>query len=157
MPIAPHIKRLREFVGTDLLMLPGVAAVVRDADGRVLLHRRADDGNWSLPAGAIDPGETPATAVVREVEEETGLHVRPDRLLGAFGWPRLRHRYPNGDVAEYLIVVFRCVIVGGTLEARDGESIGFRWCTREELAATPLPYPIELFGAEAEAAPLFDR
>ncbi|HEU0036194.1 MAG TPA: NUDIX domain-containing protein [Kofleriaceae bacterium] len=156
MPMSPHIKRLREHVGTDLLMLPGVAAVVRDADGRVLLHRRADDGHWSLPAGAIDPGETPATAVVREVHEETGLVVRPERVLGVFGWPRLRHRYPNGDLVEYLVVVFRCEIAGGTLEARDGESTGFRWCTRDELAALPLPYPPALFAPEAELTPVFD-
>lgn len=156
MPIAPHIKRLRDVIGSELLMLPGVAAVVRDASGRVLLHRRSDDGSWSLPAGAIDPGETPADAIVREVAEETGLDVHPARVLGVFGWPRLRHRYPNGDLVEYLVVVFRCEIVGGTLEARDGESTGFRWCTLEELAALPLPYPLAVFEPEAERTPIFD-
>jgi mutator protein MutT len=156
MPIAPHIKRLRAVVGSELLMLPGVAAVVRDSSGNVLLHRRADDGTWSLPSGAIDPGETPAAAVVREVHEETGLDVRPERVLGVFGWPRLRHRYPNGDLVEYLVVVFRCEIVGGTLEAVDGEATGFRWCTRDELASLPLPYPLEVFAPEAEQRVIFD-
>src|SRR5215468_8681761 len=133
MPMSAHIRRLREVVGPELLMLPGVAAVIRDAEGRVLVHERHDDGAWSLPAGAIEPGETPASAVVREAREETGLEVRPDRILGVFGWPRLRHRYPNGDLVEYLVVVFRCEILGGALEARDGEATDFRWCTREEL------------------------
>jgi mutator protein MutT len=157
MPMSAHIKRLRDAVGADLLMLPGVAAVVRDHEGRVLVHRRADDGTWSLPSGAIEPGETPADAVVRETREETGLEVRPDRVLGVFGWPRLRHRYPNGDLVEYLVVVFRCAIVGGAVEARDGEATGFKWCTREELAAMPLPYPPALFAPEAEVEPVFDR
>ena len=156
MPISAHIKRLREAVGSELLLLPGVAAVVRDAEGRVLLHRRADDGHWALPSGAIDPGETPAAAVVREVHEETGLVVQPARIVGVFGWPRLRHRYPNGDLVEYLVVVFRCEITGGALEARDGESTGFRWCTPDELATLPLPYPPALFAPDAEVAPVFD-
>lgn len=156
MPMSPHIKRLRDVVGSELLMLPGVAAVVRDADGRVLVHRRHDDGTWSLPAGAIEPGETPADAVARETHEETGLVVRPERVLGVFGWPRLRHRYPNGDLVEYLVVVFRCTIVGGTLEAQDGEATEFKWCTRDELAAMPLPYPAALFAPEAELEPVFD-
>jgi mutator protein MutT len=156
VPTSPHIQRLREAVGNELLLLPGVAAVVRDAQRRVLVHRRADDGNWSLPGGAIEPGETPATAVVREVHEETGLEVRATRVLGVFGGPRLRFRYPNGDQVEYLAVVFQCEIVGGTLETRDGEATGFRWCGGDELAALGLPYPPETFAAAAEQTPVFD-
>jgi 8-oxo-dGTP pyrophosphatase MutT (NUDIX family) len=153
MPISDYLKKLRGHVGTDLLLMPGVAAVVRDEQGRVLLHQRHDDGSWSLPAGAIDPGETSSAAVAREVYEETGLVVRPERVLGVF---RVPHEYPNGDRVEYVVVVFRCAIVGGTLEARDGESIGFRWLTREELAVVPLPYPGALFEPGAELTPIFD-
>jgi mutator protein MutT len=156
VPTSPHIKRLREAVGNELLLLPGVAAVVRDAQHRVLVHRRADDGNWSLPGGAIEPGETPASAAVREVHEETGLEVRAVRVLGVFGGPRLRFRYPNGDQVEYLAVVFQCEIVGGTLETRDGEATGFRWCTSDELAVLGLPYPRELFAPDAERTVVFD-
>jgi mutator protein MutT len=156
MPMSAHVKRLRDVIGNELLMLPAVAAVVRDASGRVLVHQRADDGTWSLPGGAIDPGETPAAAVMREVREETGLDVHPDRVLGVFGWPRLRHCYPNGDLVEYLVVVFRCEVRGGVLEAQDGEATGFRWCTREELAELRPPYPPTMFDPDAERTPVFD-
>ena len=137
-------------------MLPAVTAVIRDAHGRILLHRRADDGAWSLPGGAIDPGETPAEALVREVAEETGLAVRPRRVIGVFGGPRQRHRYPNGDLVECLIVAFSCEILDGTLEARDGESTGFRWFTLDELADVAQPIPLTLFAPEAEQVPVFD-
>ena len=130
-------------------------------EGRILLGRRGpgtrEPGKWSFPAGFVERGERIEHAAAREAREETGLDVRPERVLGVFGWPRLRHRYPNGDLVEYLVVVFGCTIVGGTLEAHDGESIGFRWCTREELATIPLPYPPALFAPEAETEPVFDR
>ena len=59
--------------------------------GVSLLQRRNDDGSWSLPAGAIDPGEGPAQAVVREAYEETGLHVVPEKVAGVFGGEGFRH------------------------------------------------------------------
>jgi 8-oxo-dGTP pyrophosphatase MutT (NUDIX family) len=56
--ISEYLREVRAVVGPRLLLLPGVAAVVRDADERVLFMRRADDGRWGLPAGAVDPGES---------------------------------------------------------------------------------------------------
>lgn len=59
-------------------------------------------------------------------------------------------------VGNDLAVVFQCEIVGGTLETRDGEATGFRWCAGDELAALGLPYPPETFAAAAEQTPVFD-
>jgi hypothetical protein len=108
MPMSAHVRRLREVVGHELIMLPGVAAVVRDEEGRVLVHRRSDDGSWSLPAGAIEPGESRRQPSFAKCAKRPGSMFTPARVLGIFGWPRLRHRYPNGDLVEYLVVVFRC-------------------------------------------------
>jgi 8-oxo-dGTP diphosphatase len=66
-------------------VVPAVSAVVTDASGRVLLVRRShppEAGRWALPGGKVEPGETLADAVVREVVEETGLAVRPGREVG---------------------------------------------------------------------------
>ena len=55
-----------------------------DGEGRILLIRRADNGKWAMPGGALEVGETPATGVVREALEETGVHCRPVALVGVF-------------------------------------------------------------------------
>ncbi|MFS0838852.1 NUDIX domain-containing protein [Paenibacillus sp. 1P03SA] len=49
--------------------------IVRNDSGEVLLQNKGNGEKWSLPAGAIEPGEAPAEAIVREVREETGLYV----------------------------------------------------------------------------------
>src|SRR5918992_2814738 len=135
MPISTYLRELRAVVGPRLLLLPGVAALVRDEAGRVLLMRRADDGRWGLPAGAIDPGESPAEAIAREVREETGLVVRPTRVAGVFGGAGFRHRYPNGDEAEWTVTVFECEVVGGVLAPQDGEALELRYFATEDAPA----------------------
>lgn len=155
MPISPYIKALRDAVGTRLLLLPGVSAVIRNEHGAILVQRREDDGGWSLPAGAIDPGESPAEAIIREVEEETGLEVVPERIVGVFGGARFRHTYPNGDESEYTVIVFDCRVVGGELEARDGESLELRYFPVEEMPQLEAPYPPEMFLDPEREVPLF--
>ena len=139
----------------SLLLLPAVAGIIRDADGRVLLQRRADDGGWGLPAGAIDPGETPADAVIREVYEETGLEVHPTRVIGVFGGTALRFRYPNGDEAEYTTIVFACEVLGGTLECRDGECVELRFFPVERMPSLDAHYPRALFEVADRREALF--
>jgi 8-oxo-dGTP pyrophosphatase MutT (NUDIX family) len=140
MPISEYMRSLREHIGQRLVLTPGVTAIVRDEEGRVLLQRRAEDGRWGLPGGAIEPGEAPAQALVREVFEETGLLVRPERLLGVFGGNERFHiTYRNGDAVEYTIVTFECRVVGGTLSARDGESLELRYFPPEEVASLAAP------------------
>jgi 8-oxo-dGTP pyrophosphatase MutT (NUDIX family) len=135
MPMSPYMRALREKLGAQLVLMPGVTAIVRDAGGNVLLQRRRDDGRWGLPGGAIEPGEAPAQALVREVFEETGLRVRPLRVLGVFGGTEnFRIRYGNGDVVEYTIVTFECAIEGGTLEPQDDESLELRFVPPAEVA-----------------------
>jgi 8-oxo-dGTP pyrophosphatase MutT (NUDIX family) len=145
VPISSYLQDLRAVVGPRLLLLPGVAAIVRDASGRVLFIRRADDGRWGLPAGAVDPGESPVDAIVREVREETGLVVRPTRVAGVFGGAGYRHRYPNGDEVEWVVAVFDCDVLGGVLAPQDGEALGFRYFDPEDAPALQLPYPRALF------------
>ncbi|MDO4716871.1 MAG: HAD-IIA family hydrolase [Propionibacteriaceae bacterium] len=98
----------------------GVAAVVFDEAGRVLLGRRLDNGLWGLPSGHVEVGETAAQAAVREVAEETGLLVRVQRLIGVYSDPASQvFAYPDGRVTQFVTTTFACVPCGGQL-APDG-------------------------------------
>ncbi len=75
----------------------GDAAIIDD-EGKMLLIRRADNGKWAMPGGALEVGETPAEGVAREAFEETGIHCRAVSLVGIFdsrfcGTPSPRHLY----------------------------------------------------------------
>ncbi|PZG02135.1 NUDIX hydrolase [Micromonospora deserti] len=130
MGVPDYILRMRKHIGHDLLWLPSVSAVVRNPAGELLLGRRADDGRWSVVSGFVEPGEQPATAVVREVREETGLEVEPVRLASVVSHP---HTYPNGDRCEYLNLGFHCRLLGGTARVNDDESVAVEWFPPDRL------------------------
>jgi 8-oxo-dGTP pyrophosphatase MutT (NUDIX family) len=95
---------------------PSVAAIIRNADGHVLLQRRSDNGLWGLPGGSVEIGESVSTAILREVWEETGLTVEVDRLVGVYSDPSFQvFRYPDGNVVHYINTLFTCRIAGGNL------------------------------------------
>src|SRR5215472_8463510 len=76
----------------------GCAAVIFDAPRqRVLLTRRADNGLWCLPSGGMEPGESVTDTCVREVLEETGLHVQVLRLIGVYSDSDRLLVYPDGN------------------------------------------------------------
>ncbi len=108
--------------------VPCVGGLAYDVDGRLLLIRRANEpgrGLWSVPGGRVEPGESDAAAVVREMAEETGLVVAPGALVG-----RVRR-------GPYVIADYRCAVVGGTLCAGD-DATEARWCDAAALADLPL-------------------
>lgn len=142
MAISKYFKTLREKIGTMLLQVPGVAAVIHDETGKILLQKAINNPVWSLPAGAIEPGESPAEAMVREVWEETGLKVRPYRILGIFsGSNGFRYTYPNGDQVEYTCVVFECKVVAGKLSGQDDETAELQYFELEQMPELAIEYP----------------
>ena len=85
MPTPEYIAAIRRVYGPGRLLLPGVSTVVVRTDlepGRVhlLLTRRSDTGQWSLPAGIVEPFEQPAAAALRELLEETRVTAHVERL-----------------------------------------------------------------------------
>jgi 8-oxo-dGTP pyrophosphatase MutT (NUDIX family) len=144
MSISPFYKSLRERVGPSLLLIPGVAAIVRDERSRILLQQRHDN-SWSLPAGAVEPGESPPVAVVREVFEETGLRVRPSRIAAVVGGSACRVRYQNGDEVEYVVTVFECETVGGNLLESNDETLRLAYFAVGDVPPLAFAYPAEVF------------
>ncbi|HYO09964.1 MAG TPA: NUDIX domain-containing protein [Tepidisphaeraceae bacterium] len=121
MGISNYIRHVRRKIGHDLLLLPAISAIIIDDRGHVLLHRSSDDGKWYTIGGAVDPGEDPADAAVREAKEETGLDVVPERIIGVYTSPEIE--YPNKDLVVYTSITFLCRPVGGTLRVADDESL----------------------------------
>jgi len=124
MATPEFVLSLRERIGHDPLPLVGVTAVVF-RDEKVLLGKRADNGQWQCVSGIVDPGEEPADAAVRECAEEAGVVVRVTRLALVHQVPRIT--YANGDQVDYLDLVFRCEWVSGDPHPADGEltEVGF--------------------------------
>jgi 8-oxo-dGTP pyrophosphatase MutT (NUDIX family) len=141
MTAESYMAGLRRKIGNDLVIAPGVAAIIHDSAGRLLLQEKASGEGWSLPAGAIELGETPQTAVIREVLEETGWDVVVDGIIGVFGGNKFRYTYPSGDQVEYVIVMFKCSIVGGDGRPTDAETRSLRYFARNEMPSLALPYP----------------
>lgn len=136
-----YIQTLREQMGSRLLLCPSVAAVIHDRDGQILLQEKASGEGWSLPAGAIEPGETPQGAIVREVMEETGFPVSVEKILGVFGGKDFRYTYPNGDEVEYVVTLFRCQIIGPQFPIPDRETKSIRYFNAADMPLLALPYP----------------
>lgn len=119
----------REFPSQPLI---GVGAIIIEGD-RVVLVKRAQppiQGQWSIPGGALEVGEFVRDAAIREAREETGLIVKPGKLLGVYD--RILRQADGRVQYHYVLVDFLCRPVGGELQAAS-DAAEVRWFTREEL------------------------
>ncbi len=143
---------LRQRVGTAPLILTGAAACVWDDEERLLLVRRADNGHWSLPAGIMELGERIDRTAVREVREETGLDVKPERLVGVYTGPEVFHVYPNGDQVHVVSACFSCHVSGGSLHADEREVLDARFFPLDRLPPLSSRHRIRIDDAKAKPA-----
>jgi 8-oxo-dGTP pyrophosphatase MutT (NUDIX family) len=121
----------------------GCSAAIFDDQRRVLLTKRTDNGQWCLPGGAVDPGESVAEACEREVVEETGLSVRVKRLVGVYSHPDKLVIYPDGNKVQVVALHFEAEIIGGEV-GLSGEITDFGYFTLEEIEG------LEMFGRHTE-------
>jgi ADP-ribose pyrophosphatase YjhB (NUDIX family) len=116
-------------------VVPAVSAIVTDADGRILLIRRTDNGYWSIPGGGLEPGESLRQAVAREVNEETGMDCEATGLVGIYSDPDPGHvaAYDDGEVRQEFSICFTTRLLGGEIRT-SGESSEVCFVAPSDLA-----------------------
>lgn len=111
---------LGERAGKNGELRLGCSAVIYDSfREKFLLTRRADNGQWCLPSGRVEAGESVSEACVREVLEETSLLTRVTKLVGIYSDPDKLVIYPDGNKAHIIAVNFEAEIIGGELGGSD--------------------------------------
>jgi 8-oxo-dGTP diphosphatase len=120
---------------SDRPVVPVVCVALIDADGRVLLAQRPEGkpmaGLWEFPGGKIDAGETPETALIRELKEELDIDVAASCLAPlSFA----SHAYERFHV---LLLLYVCRRWQGDVTAQEGQSL--KWVSSERLTDYPMP------------------
>ena len=122
-----YINSLRKHVGDQPLIMVGSTVLVLDDSDRLLMMKRSDSGNWGVPGGAMELGETTEETAIRELLEETGLEVRELTLFGVFSGKELYYRYPSGEEVYNVSVVYLAHDVHGKIKLSDGEHYDFQY------------------------------
>jgi len=110
----------------------GCSACIFDDQGRVLLTKRRDNGQWCLPSGGVEPGESVREGCEREVFEETGLRVRVKRFVGVYSHPDQLTAYSETDKFHIIALHFEAENIGGELGLSD-ETSDYGYFTTEEI------------------------
>ena len=129
--MADYINWLRNKVGHEKVILVFAGGCLFNDEGKVLLQKRGDSGIWGFPGGAIELGETPEETAVRELKEETGLDVEVESLIGIYTDSDIK--YPSGDEAHSICIVYKLKAIGGELKCDNLETIGLKYFAIDEL------------------------
>jgi ADP-ribose pyrophosphatase YjhB (NUDIX family) len=132
-----YIGQLRERAPDMPLILPAVRAILKDADGRILLVQRADNRSWSLPAGGVEQGESVMDCLRREVLEETGLEVLQATAICFYSEPRFTYTNSQGFTYQRFSLAFRVDLWEGHLLQQTDETVSARFFLPESLPEIP--------------------
>ena len=127
-----YYKYLRQYVGTQPLILPGAVVIIRNENGEVLLQKRPE-GKWGLPGGLMNLGESFEEVAEREVFEEIGLRVRNLRLMHVFSGQQFYMKAANGDEFYCVTAVFLTEDVEGSLQLDPAETLEVMYCKDTQL------------------------
>lgn len=127
-----YYKYLRQYVGHQPLILPGSVVIIMNEGDEVLLQERLN-GDWGLPGGLMDLGESFEEVAIREVFEETGLIVKKLKLLNVYSGSKYYLKVANGDELYSITAVFFTHHFSGKLKIDYNESRGMRYFKMHHL------------------------
>ena len=119
-------------------LAPSCFAVVRDALRRVLLVQRLDTRNWELPGGKVGFGASAVDAVIREVGEESGIHITVTGRAGVYTDPGHVMVYASGEARQQFALCFHAQPVSGDPRPDREETIDAAWVEARELNELPI-------------------
>lgn len=157
MGMSAYYENLREKIGEQLIFMPAVAGIIRNQQGEILFGRKHNQDIWGLIAGAIELGETPAQAMIREALEETGLVIEPVKIIGVYGGQQQRFTYSNGHQVEYLTIVFECQIKSGQLHPINEEMADLKFFSEQAIPPIANKYPSYIFSSEQQEQADFEK
>ena len=128
-----YINKLRAYVGNQPLIMVGSTVLVLNTQNQLLMMRRSDSGNWGVPGGAMELGETAEETAKRELFEETGLEVNELTLFDVFSGQELYYRYPSGEEVYNVSIVYLAHNVHGSIKFLDGEHYEFQYFDPAQL------------------------
>lgn len=135
-----YVGKIRKLVGSMKIIIPSVRAVITNEKKEILFVKRSDNAQWVLPAGSMELGESVNQALVREVQEETGLCVVSSKLLAIYSEDRFSYTNQFGDHNQIFCSVFIINEWSGVLETCTDETIDARFFDPSSLPDTPEIY-----------------
>lgn len=125
--------KLRAAMGDATLMFVGARGIIRDESGRYLLIKRADNGEWAFPAGAMEIGESLSDCAVRETFEETGLKAGKATLIAFLTGPAYTFKNIFGDTYQHLSGSYLLTEISGELNPDPEEATDAGWFSPAEF------------------------
>ncbi|MDI6411134.1 MULTISPECIES: NUDIX hydrolase [Streptomyces] len=113
-------------------LIPASNMLAVNAEGAILLQRRRDTGQWALPGGVQEIGESPAQCAVRECEEETGIVAEVTGFLGVYSNPHHIVEYTDGEIRQQYEAAYIGRPAGGQPTVNE-EADDVRWVKPDEL------------------------
>lgn len=128
-----YIQHLRSMVGNEKVIMVVAGAFIFDEENRILMQKRSDNGQWGVPGGFMELGESVVDTAKREVYEETGLLLGELELFGVYSGPQYDKTFSNGDQVALVQISFTCKRYSGDLVESNRESIQNKFFPLEEL------------------------
>jgi 8-oxo-dGTP diphosphatase len=129
----PYYKGVRKYIGNKELINSGINAIVENENGKIAIAKRADTGDWALPAGAKEIGVSIPDTVRTELNEELGIEVKDLKLIALMSGEKFNFTYPNGHKIRFIDFLYHAKHASGELRINDDENTEVAWVAPDEL------------------------